>query len=344
MYVLIQVLRGLAALIVVLHHALTPADGIPVDQTYFHFGAAGVDIFFVISGFIIYTSTTSRSQSPGDFLLRRAARIFPPYWAATLLLIATHLALGMQRDMVLSTSHVIQSFLLIAHDSPTEPGHPYPLLIPGWTLQYEIFFYVLFALALFFRQAAALGFITATLVGLVLLGAVVGAPVDQVAFNVYTNPLLLEFLAGIFIGVLANRQPSIFGAGFALLIPAGFLLLAMSDHADLPRMVEWGIPAIIIVFGAVAGEKLKNRWRIPQLLVTLGNASYSIYLTHIITLGLVRGVLRKVFVDGVWWIPLFIVACVVASCLAGVLFYHLVEKPLVKGFTRIVSRPARSRT
>ena len=336
MYIFIQVLRGAAALLVVLHHALTPSDGIPVSQSYFHFGAAGVDVFFVISGFIIYMSTSTRHQPAGDFLIKRAARIFPPYWIATGLLVFTHLFLGMQRDMVLSPSHTIFSLLLIAHDSPTVPGSAYPLLIPGWTLQYEIFFYGIFAIALLCARNHVVPFVAAVLFALVLAGSALSispAPAADIAFSVYTNPLLLEFLAGILIGVVALRRPAWLDIRFGLLMPLGLALLVLSDYLVLPRVIEWGVPAMFLVFGAVNFEPLALQMPIPRFLVLLGDASYSIYLTHVIVLGFVRGVFRQIFQDGTWWAYLFVIACLVVSCVVGIVFFRLVERPLVRFLT-----------
>ena len=115
------------------------------------FGAAGVDIFFVVSGFIMVVTTMKRDMAPGEFLLHRIARIVPVYWVVTILLFAIVMygfkPVGIMR---MQPDWLAKSLLFIPFD---RDGRVEPIISVGWTLNYEMFFYLLFALGLFVRLA-----------------------------------------------------------------------------------------------------------------------------------------------------------------------------------------------
>ncbi|HLY79167.1 MAG TPA: acyltransferase, partial [Caulobacteraceae bacterium] len=138
----LQALRGFAALSVVAYHAFQWID----DR--FWVGAAGVDVFFVISGFIIWTVGSGEEASPGVFVWRRLTRVAPAYWLATGAVIAlATLWPTLLRQVTLSPAHVALSLAFIQHIDPR--GLPFPVLPPGWSLNYEAVFYGLFTLVLF---------------------------------------------------------------------------------------------------------------------------------------------------------------------------------------------------
>ena len=148
----LQALRAVAAYMVVLYHFL----GQQVSQLYppakfLSFGAAGVDIFFVVSGFIMVVTTMKRDMAPGEFLLHRIARIVPVYWVVTILLFAIVMygfkPVGIMR---MQPDWLAKSLLFIPFD---RDGRVEPIISVGWTLNYEMFFYLLFALSLFVRLA-----------------------------------------------------------------------------------------------------------------------------------------------------------------------------------------------
>src|ERR1019366_2869669 len=140
----IQYLRGIAALMVVWHHGV---GQLATLETYFpfRFGTSGVDLFFVISGFIMVVTTAGRDVTPTEFIARRFVRVVPLYWVLTLALAATALvAPSLFRSVTLTAVSLIQSLLFIPHFSPSHAGMIWPVLVPGWTLNYEMFFYVVF--------------------------------------------------------------------------------------------------------------------------------------------------------------------------------------------------------
>lgn len=337
----IQYLRAAAALMVVFFHA----DG--MAQEYFHFqrlpfGAAGVDIFFVISGFIMWITTASERTTPASFAVNRIIRIVPLYWAMTLLLYGGWLIF---RDpaTVPSLWNLIRSLLFIPFVSP-RTGEIQPLLIAGWTLNFEMFFYAVFALALLIARRHRAVFVCTVLSALIVSTLFV-PPSGPVALT-YTSPLLIEFMIGCLLGVMYERKalprPAVavflLATGCGLLLTSGVLSAA---NISASRFFHWGLPAFLIVTGALALEPKLKDWRLPML---LGDASYSIYLTHGVVLSTVKNAVvfsgngaPSLLAGG------FILVGCLASVVGGVLVYRMIEMPLVaicKNLATVVRRPA----
>ncbi len=251
-------MRGIAALAVVASHT-TPAA---------FAGQAGVDVFFVISGFITW-SITERPTTPGRFLWRRLVRVAPLYWIATALM-ALHQGAPIEA--------AIKSALFVPYFG--EGGNIWPVLVPGWTLNYEMFFYLLVGLMLLCpRRTGVL-----LLAGLMLLLAAShpAVPGDDARLMTYTNPLILEFLAGIGLAELWLRRtlPGPWIAGPMIALGAGALFLPlMHGPQDTGRFLFWGLPSLMIVGGAVSLEARGYVGRVLPLML-LGDASFSIYLFH----------------------------------------------------------------
>jgi exopolysaccharide production protein ExoZ len=327
----IQYLRALAALVVVMLHAsrrVEPAlpaglaDGLLI-------GHAGVDLFFVISGFFMWT--IGRDAAPAEFLLRRAIRVVPLYWIATLAWLALIWAAGLAW-VVVTPEHVALSLAFIPHLSPSFPGEIWPLLIPGWTLTYEMFFYAAFACTLLAFPPWRLAVLASLLGGLVLLG-VLSEPGQAWAMT-YTSPLLLEFLGGCLVAEIWCRNPGGLPRNLAVLA-AGLLLLALGPAPDASqpwsRTLGFGLPALCIV-SAAAG--LSHRLpRLPSL-ERLGDASYAIYLFHTLFLqGMTAVWLRLPALHGPVTAVLFIVAALALSSVLGLMIHRHVERPLQRQLT-----------
>jgi exopolysaccharide production protein ExoZ len=310
----IQYLRALAALAVVLFHAGERGE------MHFTIGAAGVDVFFVVSGFIMMAISDSRPTQPLAFLRNRFLRIAPSYWAATLAMLLGGL-LGLFPNLQMTLAHTLGSFLFVPVPSPSS-GKMWPLLVQGWTLNYEIFFYVVFALTLLARASLRLALL-AGIFGILAVAGLLMAPTNPlIAF--YTAPVILEFVAGAAIAKLwrhGSLPPAWVGAILVALAIAGF---ATIEIRHMP-FGAWscGPLAVLLVTGALSVEI--GGW-LPKLrpLVYLGDSSYSIYLWHTFAISVLLKLAALVSIPPV----LLVGASMVVGCLAGIIAYEGLERPL----------------
>jgi peptidoglycan/LPS O-acetylase OafA/YrhL len=347
----LQMARGIAANLVVLQH-LTEFEAKYAGTKLpgmLHYGDLGVDIFFVLSGFIM-VAIAGRNVNALQFLWRRAARIYPTYWLATVVMIAVAVFLPGVVHEQLASIPLWRSFLLIAA-TPKQP-----VVSVGWTLVHEVYFYLVFAVFLAFRLTYLLGTLAwATIVialTIVLPDQVIASsPVLEMA----TSPLTFEFMMGVFIGVLwidrpvprvlvnaGAAVPALFILAFILLIglhysffaqdTALFGIVPFGDSRYLAevRILMFGIPIALILYSLVTYETHLKK-RVPRLLVALGDWSYSIYLFHFMVLSALG---RAVF----WLFPehgpyasvtLFVLGFLVVN-LAGAAIYILFERPMLK--------------
>jgi exopolysaccharide production protein ExoZ len=319
----IQYLRAIAALMVVWHHSLIQVPGVSRFIALPEFGPRGVDLFFIISGFIMVVTTAGKEITPGEFIRLRVIRVVPLYWLMTLLMIGCAVIVPTAfKTLLFSPAAVVKSLLFVPYDSLSFPGQAWPVLVPGWTLNYEMFFYALFAVSLLVPERYRLAPLVATLATLVLVGA--WAEPASPILATYTNPRLLEFAAGAVIGHLWSRgllrvNPLISGAGIGL----GIYLLFMDGDAT-PRTPIVG--AALIVAGCLnpALAELQSR-----LLLALGDASYSIYLTHLFTLAALRIVwVRAMPPKSLGFAIAFMTLALIVCAAAGFAVYRWVEKPL----------------
>lgn len=329
----IQCLRAVAALMVVWLHA---KEQIPGMNTYFRsgFGAAGVDLFFVISGLIMVVSTANKDATPIQFFVRRLQRIAPLYWLATTLLVLVALvAPQLQRSTTLYWPHVVASYLFIPMESPWFQGYMWPVLVPGWTLNYEMAFYAIFAVSLFFRSALRLPFLAVVIAGVALSGLVFD--VAGVA-SFYSNDVMLTFVLGALIGKLVVRSSfkTNVSAGAVCLLLAPLTWIALEALAIPSRFLNAGIPAALVVLGFCYLPTIRSR--VTQWMVSVGDASYSVYLTHIFTLAILRIAVKAlgipVMTEVHYW--LFMFGSLLACSLAGLCSYRVVEQPIAKFFRR----------
>jgi exopolysaccharide production protein ExoZ len=316
----IQYLRALAAFAVVIFHA-GERSGV-----HFTIGAAGVDVFFVVSGFIMMAMSDSRPMRPSSFLRNRLLRIAPSYWAATTVMIVGAIV-GLFPNLQLGLAHTIASFLFIPLPSPSN-GQTWPVLVQGWTLNYEIFFYAVFAITLLAGARLRL-YALAAVFGLLVLGGAMLQPENTiVAF--YTAPVILEFVAGAAIAKLWRHDilpAAPIGIALALMALAGFSAIqALKLEFD-----AWscGPLAVMLVVGALS---IETKGRLPKLpmLTYLGDASYSIYLWHTFAISIA---IKAGAVLGLST-PLLLSVGIVAGVMAGILAYEGLERPvqfLLKG-------------
>ena len=330
----IQALRAVAAVLVVVFHSLVHLDvrGLIADIPYgLEVGRSGVDIFFVISGFIMVYVTRDafgRRGASADFMIKRAIRIIPVYWFYTFALAGLMLLApgNVSGGKSVQLQHLVYSLAFISW--PNNVGDLKPVLQVGWTLNYEMYFYAVVATLLVFSRRYFLSAMTAVFVSSAILGVLF--PVAFPPAKVLVSPLLLEFLMGCAAAVLYFSRDSIPAPRLLALLGCVGLIATMAvDTSVSMRWLKWGVPGFFLVTGLVFWEK-SLRCYVPRLLVVLGGSSYSLYLTHIFSInGL--GFIWHRFIGGYY--VLFVFSAIVVSVVVGHCAFVLVEQPVSRYLT-----------
>ena len=327
-YLGLQVLRFVAALMVVVTHSgFYVSERLIVGYHFWHEGTAGVDIFFVLSGFVMIYSSTKLFGDPTGWMIfaeRRIVRIVPIYWVATLAKVTFLLSAGsMVLHAKLSVFGTIASLLFLPARNAT--GEIGPLLGVGWTLNFEMFFYVLFALALFLRVNVY------KFVGIILIPLAAGAFIrhsDWPAISFYLNTSVLEFFYGMLIArwCLGGRHLPANAALLGLLV--GFVaIIAPWGPMRWGHDILHGLGAALIIWAAASLED--HLPRIPQLLLYLGDATYAIYLFH----PLIAPGVPAIFARLHWTVAWACVSCtVVVALFAGAALHEIAEEPITRFF------------
>ena len=342
----VQILRFIAAMLVVVMHT-TQAISIHITGQgageYWSSGSAGVDIFFVISGFVMALS--SRTPAPNAparlaaawlFIKRRLLRIAPLYWFYTLLKVALMLALpALAQRSSFDAGHLVASLLFFPTMSPW--GLIEPALPVGWTLNYEMLFYALFALALAWGLPRIRFCVLAF--GLIFIAGHF-AP-ESVTLAFYARPIVLEFVLGMGIAhALLHYRQATPAIGLLTAVAGLLYMFGISWDVETDRLISWGLGAALLVLGAVWLEPWTAQRRLAAPLSFLGDASYSIYLSH--TFVVPAGVLvfkRLGVQDSLVIVPAVALAVLVAGCLS----YVWLERPMTQFLKRVLfPRPALS--
>lgn len=338
----IQILRFVAAYLVVLMHA-TQAIALRLGndpEAYWKTGSVGVDIFFVISGFIM-ESLVSGQVGPGrrqrftaalNFLGRRIVRIVPMYWLATLAKVALVLALpGLALRTSLDLQHLLASLVFLP--SPAPWGLVEPVLPVGWTLDFEMLFYLAFTFCIAFgvSRLATLLVIFAALLGVARFWP------HSPALAFFGRSILFEFALGMAIAIAYRRFPTRHPLWGLACIVAGSALIAGGLHdAIADRFLSWGLCAALIVFGTLHVEPHLKGSRTARHLARCGDSSYSTYLFHTFVVPATAIALGAAGItDG----NLALAAIAIAVFLVCETFHHVVEKPVIRLFKRRGPRP-----
>jgi peptidoglycan/LPS O-acetylase OafA/YrhL len=326
----IQALRGIAVLMVLLYHIgkyeerLYPSFALLPDLTLA--GRAGVDLFFVISGFVMVTITSGRTESGGatTFLLRRAARIYPLYWFYSFVYLPIFLFYPAMMNRLEGTDGIslTTSFLLL-------PSPSVPLVGQGWTLVHEMYFYLVFAVALLRPQSERLVILSAWALIVVTFSCL---PLDvsdgSATLGLVLNPMTLEFLAGCAIAWLVKLDVN-HQALPAMVLGAALFVVSLFLSVEWHRVLLYLLPAGLLVYGATAVE-VRHQYRFPRWLRFLGDISYSVYLSHILVLSLFKKLFSMIDVQlGLVTNVLFIGLAGIGAVVAGAVSYYWVEKPLL---------------
>jgi len=315
----VQHLRALAAIIVVFEHTLHRGgewygQSAQYALTLKGLGLSGVDIFFVISGFVMVCSQLRSPKGPAAFLVGRLLRIVPLYWSLTLsitLLVAV--VPSVFRTLEFNDAHVTASLLFI---SQATLNHA-PFIDVGWTLEWEMLFYVLFATTVLASS------VERQLISISVLLLTVAIALDRF--------FILEFVLGMIAGyIMTHHDLRAYGP---LLFTAGAIALMSDMHFDwgADRLLVWGGPAFLMVLGAAVSVQREDRF-----CSYLGAASYSIYLVQVASIPMFYKFSSR-FLPGVQG-DFLIVGCVVWSVVAGCALYSFFEKPATETLRNLTRR------
>jgi len=356
MLINVQFLRFAAALLVVIYHAShhvrsTGADQGMVFSAGEAIGFAGVDVFFVISGFIMsYTTINQQGKQAGfDFIKRRLARIYSGYWPFFLSALALF---SWARPAHLAESNLLKSFILWPQSLNRV------LLEISWTLSFEMYFYIVFCMLLFvgMRLRIRLLIISAALIAgfdvyrhWYLLGF---SPENLHALGFadqfLTSPFLLEFLAG---ALLASKMKSRsvssgwlnLAAGIGGFAVAGWVNVEVYQGAIeqgyyvVPRVLLFGIPSLFILYGLVQLEQ-NGLVATRRFSLATGGASYALYLCHVLffVATMKLGLNRFLFDFPAWQVQTFFAVYVVLIVTFSTVYYQMIEKPLHRLFKQVL--------
>ena len=305
----------------------------------FKFGGCGVDIFFVLSGFIITYSNKqyiTKATSIGKFLKKRMIRIFPIYWIIISLLLVFQLLLPSfyRTHFQLTAANIFNTYFLL-------PNHE---MINGvsWSLTNEMFFYILFTLALVIpSKKIILLLLFVYLAFLIVLPAIPFTTVNQ--NNRFTGllifPMNIEFLLGILIVFLLERFPKkwcfpflVVGVGCFIFSAVFYTEISQFFSGGYSRVIMFGFPSFLIILSLVKYELTANI-KVHNLFLKIGDASYSIYLFHLPVVVAFFKIMVKLPVTNHLLLVLLSGGLLCVICFAGILIYKKIESPLIKWLT-----------
>jgi exopolysaccharide production protein ExoZ len=322
----IQVLRGYAVILVIFVHLGFLLEKVGLKS----FGHTGVDLFFVISGFIMVHISKNRKADPLEFMKRRVIRIVPLYWFVTLgvsliAFLAPKLMPSIAADIDLIA--ILKSLFFIPWMRTDVEA--FPIVYVGWTLNLEMFFYLVFAISLLFKDL-----LRAVIFSNVVLLALIAVPFlterDLGIFSFYTNPRIINFCFGMIIGLVAARFPSslhpnVTKSLIVLGVACGVILVFTNLHF---LVVATSSAALVVI--ALLLEKSGFVVR-SKALLAIGDASYSIYLSHAFVAILAeRFILPKVAGAGDLVVYATICFVITLCSIVGIGIYHFIERPVAK--------------
>lgn len=329
----LQALRGFAAVSVMLFHGtgmMWNMWGYDYLSWSFAGGFSGVDLFFVLSGFIIYYTNRIRPTTPAEFLLKRFIRLYPVYWVVILILLVEHYLFPSPNQAYKNDPFlVLNAFLLV----PQVQG----LVHAAWTLSYEVMFYLLFALFHFCGRKYFWVWFLAWIGFLFFRTDLLPEVFKSLIHSDFVIPIFSEFLLGCFVAELYLKNIK-WASRVSLVVGIIAFFVSWTFYHHTRWGLAFGLPAACIIYGLV-----NVRPAIPEWLLQLGNASYSLYLVHGPALSLaLRATDFLGLVDYVAH-PAGATFMFALVALAGWLFYRLVENPLLVFLRHWLLLPVTSR-
>lgn len=346
----IQILRCIAASLVVVEHASNNVIRHWTNSSVMPpYGEIGVYLFFGISGFIMFSTQASEQANFAqavNFFIRRVLRVLPIYVLATSLQFINKFRYGPDYNFL----NYLKSLLFIPYIG--EGGNFRPILGQGWTLNYEMFFYLVFAMSLLFSRMRSLMLCVLVFGGLSLMQESAQSWPQVLAF--YANRIMLFFICGMLVAVVLKYLASPADSAspqrkrfFAL--PTSLLTIACALLISAGLLATYFLPLayvfsyyLVMVFAtvlltALIPESAPN-W-FSQLLIRLGDASYSTYLFHGFLLGALKFISTRISSQQPVWMVAFLLLCVVLANFIGMLAYRFVEQPLARRLKDVRWRP-----
>jgi peptidoglycan/LPS O-acetylase OafA/YrhL len=323
----VQLLRFFAAFAILFTHTVNlfmPGSPLVAGVPW----VGGVDVFFVISGFIMTWMTREQfgnRAAAANFLKRRIIRVVPPYWFFTLLTVAAVLVAGGRiKNVTADPALVISSLAFIPW--PRIDGIMVPILPQGWTLNYEAFFYLAFALCMTMRRGLAI-----LVAAFVLFAASAWFIPDRwFVARFFADPIILEFVAGIGLGRLYLA-----GVRLAPVVSAALIVAAVATYFVMPevgdtfyRPLHLGIPAALLASALILGPEPKRLNWLGEAIKAGGDASYTLYLSHKLV---VAAVVIGCGLAGVESNAAAIIIALIAALAFALIFYRFAEAPVLAG-------------
>lgn len=349
----IQILRAVAALLVVLVHSINVYDHWMLKQpsgnhlpsilgerwAINEFGASGVDLFFVISGFIMAVVIDPKSDAPSvkKFMVGRFKRIVPLFWVTTTLYTIYCIAIVEP----FAWQQLVHNFTII----PVFADYPAPVLVVGWSLSFELTFYAAVAISLLAPHAQRMGILTSLVMVMAFCGIYFATP------SAVFNSIFLEFALGLGVYILWRRYPQAEPLIASLCVAFGVTLLAwtlmngfpfsatyqniFANQSGAARTLFWALPWAWIVIGCLWLENHYHAWfersqsKPYRALLYLGDASYSLYLVHFFVVITLVKIPVPIGIN----MDVMIVVAMAASVGLGIIWYEWIERPLIRSLT-----------
>ena len=339
----LQCARGIAAMLVTLYHTsnhLRLDFGYLPMQGIFHFGRSGVDFFFVLSGFIICFIHSSDMGNParlGHYIARRLTRIYPMLWIVASIYLALNLVTG--------KPPAIGQLLM---EATMLPITKIDIISTAWTLQYEIIFYGVFGLAILSRHAWEIA-LPVWITGIVFFSLQAMPQQHPAWLNMLFSIWNIEFLLGMSAAFILSRYRIKWPKFLFIFALAGFLLAghyentdALKGNAHVARLI-YGPLSMAIIIGIVAWEK-SSHFNIPSALTVIGESSYSLYLTHLLTISITYKVLERLELAHALPYDLVFIILIFAAVTVGIITSLLLEMPAIKLVNKIIFHAKKMRT
>ncbi|WKK66838.1 acyltransferase family protein [Lutimonas zeaxanthinifaciens] len=321
-------LRAIASILVLISHSAHKASQYSTNPMYWYkVKGIGVDLFFIVSGFILCYITYDKVKNPFHFLRARILRIMPLYWVLTIFALVIYFILPDKVNSSGGETNIYASFFIL----PTKDNL---LITNGWTLRYTVLFYVIYSIGLFFSIKNRNLIIALILIILFSSGLFLNP--KNIYLNYITSGYLFEFFLGILIFYIHKniKMGQTYGLILIFLSGAIVVFLKQMEISSGYRIIDNGITSFFFFLGMLAVEpffqKHKNS-QISKLMTEIGNSSYSLYLFHPFILVLTSLILQKFHLTNFGYF--FILNLMLSSIIGGYICYFFIEKPLIK-FTK----------